>query len=60
MESARRNRGKSFRGFDDPRVREKVDVFDFELTAEDMEQIEALDRELRVGPDPDAMIEKWK
>ncbi len=42
------------------RIEQNIDVFDFELTAEDMEQIEALDRELRVGPDPDAMIEKWK
>jgi len=35
------------------RVRENIDIFDFELTADDHEMITALDRGLRVGPDPD-------
>jgi 2,5-diketo-D-gluconate reductase A len=35
------------------RVRENIDIFDFELTADDHEVITALDRGLRTGPDPD-------
>jgi len=35
------------------RIQENADVFTFELTAEDMEQIDALNENLRVGPDPD-------
>ena len=35
------------------RIRENIDVFDFELTVEDMKQIEGLDRGQRLGPDPD-------
>ena len=36
------------------RLRENIDIFDFELTAEEMDRIEALDRGERTGPDPDA------
>jgi 2,5-diketo-D-gluconate reductase A len=35
------------------RIRENIDVFDFELTSEDMERISALNRNQRTGPDPD-------
>jgi 2,5-diketo-D-gluconate reductase A len=35
------------------RIRENIDVFDFELTGEDVEVISALDRGQRTGPDPD-------
>lgn len=34
------------------RMRENFSVFDFDLTADDLEQIQALDREHRTGPDP--------
>ncbi|OAB41681.1 aldo/keto reductase [Paenibacillus glacialis] len=35
------------------RIIENADVFNFELSAEDMEQINALNENLRTGPDPD-------
>ncbi|PWV50261.1 aldo/keto reductase [Nocardiopsis sp. L17-MgMaSL7] len=35
------------------RIRENFDVFDFELTAEDIDRIGSLDRDGRIGPDPD-------
>lgn len=35
------------------RIIENVDVFDFQLTDEDMDLINALNRDHRVGPDPD-------
>ncbi|AJS60201.1 aldo/keto reductase [Paenibacillus sp. IHBB 10380] len=35
------------------RIIENAAVFDFELTKEDMEQIDGLNQHLRVGPDPD-------
>jgi 2,5-diketo-D-gluconate reductase A len=35
------------------RIRENIDIFDFALTADDHEVITALDRGMRVGPDPD-------
>jgi 2,5-diketo-D-gluconate reductase A len=35
------------------RIKENLDVFDFELTGEDVERITALDRGQRTGPDPD-------
>jgi 2,5-diketo-D-gluconate reductase A len=38
------------------RIRENFDVFDFELSAEQMAQIEALDRGERTGPDPDTFV----
>lgn len=37
------------------RIRENIDVFDFELTADDMSAIAGLDRELRTGPHPDEL-----
>jgi diketogulonate reductase-like aldo/keto reductase len=35
------------------RLRENADVYDFELTAEEMATIESLDRGERIGPHPD-------
>jgi 2,5-diketo-D-gluconate reductase A len=35
------------------RIGENIDVFDFELSAEEMERIGGLDRGRRLGPDPD-------
>jgi 2,5-diketo-D-gluconate reductase A len=35
------------------RIKENFDIFDFELTGEDVERISALDRGERTGPDPD-------
>lgn len=35
------------------RIQENANVFNFELTPEDMQQINALNENLRVGPDPD-------
>lgn len=37
------------------RIRENFDVFDFELTAEDMERVGSPDRGGRVGPGPDTV-----
>jgi 2,5-diketo-D-gluconate reductase A len=35
------------------RIKENIDIFDFELSAEDVAAISALDRSERTGPDPD-------
>ncbi|MFD0620065.1 aldo/keto reductase [Paenibacillus sp. GCM10027629] len=35
------------------RIAQNGDIFDFELSAEDMERIQAMNKEQRVGPDPD-------
>lgn len=35
------------------RIRENIDIFDFELTGDDVEAISALNRNERTGPDPD-------
>jgi 2,5-diketo-D-gluconate reductase A len=35
------------------RIRENIDIFDFELSGEDVEAISALNRNQRTGPDPD-------
>ena len=35
------------------RIRENIDIFDFELTGEDVEVISVLNRDERTGPDPD-------
>ncbi len=35
------------------RIRENIDIFDFELSGEDVERISALNRNERTGPDPD-------
>jgi 2,5-diketo-D-gluconate reductase A len=35
------------------RMRENIDVFDFELSAEEMAAIDALNTGERTGPDPD-------
>jgi 2,5-diketo-D-gluconate reductase A len=38
---------------DPARIRENIDIFDFELSGEDVEAISALNRNQRTGPDPD-------
>ena len=35
------------------RIRENIDIFDFELSAADVEDITMLNRNERTGPDPD-------
>jgi diketogulonate reductase-like aldo/keto reductase len=35
------------------RIKENADIFDFEITDEDMQKIHALNENKRVGPDPD-------
>ena len=35
------------------RVEENFDIFDFELSEDDLREITALDRNERTGPDPD-------
>jgi 2,5-diketo-D-gluconate reductase A len=35
------------------RIRENLDIFDFELSGEDVEAISALNKNERTGPDPD-------
>ena len=36
-----------------PRIRENIDIFDFELSGSDVEAITALNKNQRTGPDPD-------
>ena len=38
------------------RIEENFDVFDFELTDDEMDAIEALDAGERIGPDPDTFV----
>jgi diketogulonate reductase-like aldo/keto reductase len=38
------------------RIEENIDLFDFELTAEDMAAVERLDAGERIGPDPDTFV----
>ncbi len=35
------------------RIAENIDIFDFELSGEDVEAISALNKDQRTGPDPD-------
>lgn len=35
------------------RIIENIEIFDFELTSEEVEKINNLNHNLRVGPDPD-------
>lgn len=35
------------------RIKSNADLFDFELSQEDVEEIDHLDRDFRIGPDPD-------
>lgn len=35
------------------RIKENSDIFDFQLTKEEVEKIDSLNQDLRVGPDPD-------
>ncbi len=38
------------------RIAENFDVFDFELSDEEMAEIDALDAGERIGPDPDTFV----
>lgn len=38
------------------RIIENADIFDFELSQEDMDKIDALNKNERVGPDPDELL----
>jgi 2,5-diketo-D-gluconate reductase A len=38
------------------RIEENLDVFDFQLSAAEMESIEGLDRGMRIGPDPETFV----
>ena len=42
------------------RIRENSEIFDFQLTAEEMEQIDRLNKNERTGPDPDVFVEQWR
>ena len=35
------------------RIKENIDIFDFELSGEDVQAISALNKNQRTGPDPD-------
>ena len=37
------------------RIKENFDVFDFELTADEVASIDALDTGVRAGPDPETL-----
>ena len=37
-------------------IRENSEVFDFELTVEEMSRLDALDEGKRIGPDPDTFV----
>ncbi len=41
------------------RIHENADIFGFELSAEDMQQLDALNRNERSGMDPDRFEELW-
>jgi 2,5-diketo-D-gluconate reductase A len=38
------------------RLRENIEIFDFALSAAEMEQLEAVDRGARIGADPDTFV----
>ena len=38
------------------RLQENIEIFDFALSAAEMEQLEAIDRGERIGPDPDTFV----
>ena len=38
------------------RIRENADIFDFELTPDELRQIDALDSDKRTGPHPDQLF----
>jgi diketogulonate reductase-like aldo/keto reductase len=54
--SPSRRRRRSRRGWSSVTpalIKENIDIFDFELSGEDVEAITALNRDERTGPDPD-------
>lgn len=42
------------------RIKENGDIFDFELTNEEMNQIDSINEDRRTGPDPDVFVEQWR
>ena len=38
------------------RIEENFDIFDFHLSSDEVERIDALDRGDRIGPDPDTFV----
>ncbi len=42
------------------RIKENSDIFDFQLTSEEMGQIDSLNQDKRTGPDPDVFVEQWR
>ncbi|NPC94151.1 aldo/keto reductase [Bacillus sp. WMMC1349] len=44
----------------EPRIIENADIFDFELSKDDMEKINALNNNERVGSDPDSMMKDFE
>lgn len=42
------------------RIKENSEIFDFQLTAEEMKQIDSLNKNERSGPDPDVFVEQWR
>lgn len=42
------------------RIIENANIFDFELSAEDMEEIDGLNKDERIGPDPDTFERDFK
>ena len=41
------------KSFHDDRIRENLDIFDFDLTAEDMNSLASLDKKTRYSSDPE-------
>ena len=46
------------KSFNPERIAENMDIFDFELSAEDTSAIDALDKGVRTGPDPETTTAK--
>lgn len=42
------------------RIKENSDIFDFQLTSEEMGQIDSLNQDKRTGPAPDVFVEQWR
>jgi 2,5-diketo-D-gluconate reductase A len=55
MSQVRARVGRHPRSLADPRYDENIDVFDFELSADEIAKIDALDTGHRGGPEPEAI-----